>query len=93
MASTTVSISEVCAAAQRASRDLATLGSTVKNAALEAIAVALTDATADILEANARDLELGGENGLAPALLDRLALDEGRIAEIAAGVRAIGAQP
>jgi glutamate-5-semialdehyde dehydrogenase len=93
MASTTVSISEVCAAAQRASRDLATLGSTVKNAALEAIAVALTDATADILEANARDLELGGENGLAPALLDRLALDEGRIAEIAAGVRAIAALP
>jgi glutamate-5-semialdehyde dehydrogenase len=93
MASTTVSITEVCAAAQRASRDLATLGSTVKNAALEAIAVALTDATADILEANARDLELGGENGLAPALLDRLALDEGRIAEMAAGVRAIAALP
>jgi glutamate-5-semialdehyde dehydrogenase len=93
MASTTVSITEVCAAAQRASRDLATLGSTVKNAALEAIAVALTDTTADILEANARDLELGGENGLAPALLDRLALDEGRIAEMAAGVRAIAALP
>jgi glutamate-5-semialdehyde dehydrogenase len=93
MASTTVSITEVCAAAQRASRDLATLGSTVKNAALEAIAVALTDATADILEANARDLELGGENGLAPALLDRLALDEGRIAEMTAGVRAIAALP
>jgi glutamate-5-semialdehyde dehydrogenase len=93
MASTIVSITEVCAAAQRASRDLATLGSTVKNAALEAIAVALTEATADILEANARDLELGGENGLAPALLDRLALDEGRIAEMAAGVRAIAALP
>ncbi|MGI9185109.1 MAG: glutamate-5-semialdehyde dehydrogenase [Solirubrobacteraceae bacterium] len=93
MASTTVSIAEVCAAAQRASRELATLGSTVKNAVLEAIAVALTEATAEILEANVRDLELGGENGLSAALLDRLALDEGRIAEVAAGVRAIAALP
>ncbi|MGB9184684.1 MAG: glutamate-5-semialdehyde dehydrogenase [Solirubrobacteraceae bacterium] len=93
MASTTISITEVCAAAQRASRELATLGSTVKNAVLEAIAVALTDASAEILEANARDLELGAENGLSAALLDRLALDEGRIAEMAAGVRAIAALP
>jgi glutamate-5-semialdehyde dehydrogenase len=93
MASTTVSITEVCAAAQRASRELATLGSTVKNAVLEAIAGALTDATAEILEANVRDLELAGEHGLSAALLDRLALDEGRIAEMAAGVRAITALP
>jgi glutamate-5-semialdehyde dehydrogenase len=93
MASTTISITEVCAAAQRASRELATLGSTVKNAVLEAIAVALTDASAEILEANARDLELGAENGLSAALLDRLALDEDRIAEMAAGVRAIAALP
>ncbi len=93
MASTTISITEVCAAAQRASRELATLGSTVKNAVLEAIALALTAATGEILEANARDLELGSENGLSAALLDRLALDEGRIAEMAAGVRAIAALP
>ncbi|MGH2869359.1 MAG: glutamate-5-semialdehyde dehydrogenase [Solirubrobacteraceae bacterium] len=93
MASTTVSICEVCTAAQRASRELATLGSTVKNAVLEAIALALTHATAEILEANARDLERGAEHGLSAALLDRLALDEGRIAEMAAGVRTIAALP
>jgi glutamate-5-semialdehyde dehydrogenase len=93
MASTTLSISEVCAAAQRASRELATLGAEAKNAALEAIAVALTEATAEILEANAHDLELGQESGLSAALLDRLALDERRIAEMAAGVRAIAVLP
>ncbi|HEY5188328.1 MAG TPA: glutamate-5-semialdehyde dehydrogenase [Solirubrobacteraceae bacterium] len=93
MASATVSITEVCATAQRASRELATLGSEVKNAALHAIAAALTEATPEILEANARDLELGAENGLSAALLDRLALDAGRIAEMAAGVRAIAALP
>ena len=93
MASTTVSITDVCAAAQRASRELATLGASVKNAVLEAIATALTDATAEILEANARDLELGSESGLSPALLDRLALDPDRIAAMAAGVRAIAALP
>jgi glutamate-5-semialdehyde dehydrogenase len=93
MASTTVSITDICAAAQRASRELATLGASVKNAVLEAIATALTDATAEILEANARDLELGSESGLSAALLDRLALDPERIAAMAAGVRAIAALP
>jgi glutamate-5-semialdehyde dehydrogenase len=91
MASTAVSIADTCAAAQRASRALATLGSDVKDAALEAIAAALEEHTEAILEANARDLELGRENGLSAALLDRLALDPGRVAEMAAGVRTIAA--
>ena len=49
-------------------------GSDVKDGALEAIAAALEEHTEEILEANARDLELGRENGLSAALLDRLAL-------------------
>jgi glutamate-5-semialdehyde dehydrogenase len=93
MASTAVSIADVCRAAQRASRTLATLGSSVKDEALEAIAAALTDSTEQILEANARDLEAGEANGLSDALLDRLALDERRIAGMAAGVRKIAALP
>jgi glutamate-5-semialdehyde dehydrogenase len=93
MASTAVSISDTCLAAQRAARELATLGSELKDDALEAIAAALLKRSDEILEANARDVELGRENGLSVALLDRLALDAGRIADMAAGVRKIAALP
>jgi glutamate-5-semialdehyde dehydrogenase len=93
MASTALSIAETCDLAKRASRELATLGSGVKDDALEAIASALVDATEQILEANARDLAAGEANGLSEALLDRLALDEARIAGMAAGVRKIAALP
>ncbi len=93
MATTTTSVAETCAAAKRASRVLATLGSDVKDAALEAIAGALVERAPEILEANARDLEAGRESGLSLALLDRLALDERRIGAIADGARAIAALP
>ncbi len=93
MATTALSVAETCAAAQRASRVLATLPSSVKDAALEAIAVALLEHTPEILEANARDLEAAREFGLSAALLDRLALDQGRIAGMASGVRKIAALP
>ncbi len=93
MATTTTSVSEICASAKRASRTLATLGSDVKNDALEAIAVALTERAPEILEANGRDLEAGRENDLSPALLDRLALNAQRIADMAGGVRKIASLP
>ncbi|MDQ6779101.1 MAG: glutamate-5-semialdehyde dehydrogenase [Actinomycetota bacterium] len=93
MATTAISVADTCAAAKRASRVLATLGSGTKDAALEAIAAALIAHTADILKANARDLEAAVETGVAPHLIDRLALDEGRVATIAAQVRDIAALP
>ncbi len=93
MATTTTSVAEICAAAKRASRVLATLESGVKDGALEAIAAALGDRAAEILEANARDLEAGRDSSLSPALLDRLALDERRLADVAAGVRTIASLP
>ncbi|HEX3832511.1 MAG TPA: glutamate-5-semialdehyde dehydrogenase [Solirubrobacteraceae bacterium] len=93
MATRTLSIAETCAAAKRASRELATLGSDVKDAALDAIADALIACSETILQANARDLHEGERGGLSEALLDRLALDERRIAEMAAGVRTIASLP
>jgi glutamate-5-semialdehyde dehydrogenase len=93
VATTVVTVAETCAAAKRASRTLATLGSGVKNAALEAIAASLLDRTDEILDANARDLEAGRANGLSSALLDRLMLDEQRVAAMAAGVREIASLP
>ncbi|MGZ6696683.1 MAG: glutamate-5-semialdehyde dehydrogenase, partial [Solirubrobacteraceae bacterium] len=62
-------------------------------AALHAIADALEARTPEILEANARDMDAGHANGLSAALLDRLALDAGRIRAMADGVRAIAALP
>ena len=93
MAVTATSVAETCAAAKRAARTLASLPSGVKNAALESIADELIERTPEILEANARDLEAGRETGLTDALMDRLALDAGRIAAIARQVRDIVALP
>ncbi|HEX8714579.1 MAG TPA: glutamate-5-semialdehyde dehydrogenase [Solirubrobacteraceae bacterium] len=93
MATAVASVAEVCRAAKRASRTLARLDSAVKDAALEAIAAALTERTAEILVANVRDMQLGVEDEIGDALLDRLRLDESRIAQIAGAVRQIAALP
>jgi len=93
MATTATSVADVCAAAKRASRTLATLGSDLKDAALNAIADALIERSEEILDANRSDFDAGREAGLSSALLDRLALDEKRIAEVAAGARRIAALP
>jgi glutamate-5-semialdehyde dehydrogenase len=93
MAVATRSVTDSCLAARAASRELAGLSSAVKDAALLRVADALEARTPEILEANARDLEAGRESGLSDALMDRLALDPGRIASIAGAVRAIAALP
>jgi glutamate-5-semialdehyde dehydrogenase len=93
MATTTRSVSDICLAARDASRVLATLDSDTRNVALLAIADALIARSDEIVEANECDLQDGRANGLAAALLDRLALDADRIAAIADGTRAIAALP
>jgi glutamate-5-semialdehyde dehydrogenase len=89
----TTSVAELCLAARDASRALAALDSATKDAALHAIAGALQERTPEVLEANARDMHAGREAGLDAALLDRLALDAGRVRAMADGVRAIAALP
>jgi glutamate-5-semialdehyde dehydrogenase len=93
MATTATSVSEICASAKGASRELAMLGAAAKDRALEAIAAALIDRTDEILDANARDLEAGRDAGLSSALMDRLALDAGRVEAMCAGVRKIVSLP
>ncbi len=87
MATVTVtsSIPGLCAAARRAARRLAALDTAVKDAALLAIADALIARTPEILAANELDMAAGREQEIGAALLDRLALDPARIAQIAAG--------
>ncbi len=93
MAVATQSVTDVCRAAKDAARRLAMLDSATKDRALLAIADALEARTGEILDANARDLEAGRESGLSHALMDRLALDAGRVAAMARGVREIVALP
>ena len=93
MAVSTETVSDLCAAAKRASRELALLDTQTKDAALQAIAEALEDRASDILDANALDVEAGREAGLSEALIDRLALNRRRVAAIAAGVRVVATLP
>ncbi|MGE3141766.1 MAG: glutamate-5-semialdehyde dehydrogenase [Hyphomonadaceae bacterium] len=61
--------------------------------ALEAIARALEANADEILAANAKDVAAASAAGMAPAFVDRLSLDEKRVAAIAAAVREAAAQP
>jgi glutamate-5-semialdehyde dehydrogenase len=89
-------ISELQALGERArgvSRQLKTLDTQVKNSALKAIAEALLERQAEILAANARDLEAGRTAGLSEPLLERLLLNRGRLEGMAADVRSVAALP
>ena len=75
--------------AKAASRELARLSTAQKNQCLLAMAGALENSAEDIKQANARDLELGTNAGLSSAMLDRLKLDDKRIAAMANGLREV----
>ncbi len=84
--------SEVLLKAQRAkqaARTLATVSTDAKNNALKTIADHLVEKQNVILQENLKDLDEGRKNGLSSSLLDRLSLNEKRIAAIAQGVREI----
>ena len=85
------SVADLCRAASVASRALARVDTATKNAAILAIADALQARSAEIIEANARDLEAGRAAGLSEALMDRLMLDDARVTGIADGARAVAA--
>jgi glutamate-5-semialdehyde dehydrogenase len=93
MATVLSSVAEVCRASKRAAGALAQVDTATKDAALQAMALALQERTVEILAANARDMQLGAEADIGEALLDRLRLDEQRVAGIAAAVRDVIALP
>ena len=84
-------LEQICQGAKAASRTLATLGTNEKNQALIAVADALIAASADIIAANEKDLENGRNNHMPEGLLDRLMLNEARIAQIAEGLQQVAA--
>ncbi|HEX6669756.1 MAG TPA: glutamate-5-semialdehyde dehydrogenase [Gemmatimonadales bacterium] len=89
MATTTPTVHDVCVAAKDASRVLARADRAAKDACLRDLAERIEARSADILEANAADVEAGREEGLTEALIDRLTLTDARIADMAIGVREI----
>jgi glutamate-5-semialdehyde dehydrogenase len=86
-------MTQLACQAKAAARELAKLTNAEKNACLEAMAAALEQNCAGILEANAHDLEAGARSGLSAAMLDRLKLDQKRIAGMAKGLRDVAALP
>jgi glutamate-5-semialdehyde dehydrogenase len=78
--------------ARVAARKLAILGSTIKDDALRSWADALQDRASEILEANGLDVEADMAEVAPPALIDRLKLDEGRIGQMAEGLRQLVGQ-
>jgi len=79
--------------AKAASRELAKLTTAEKNACLLAMATALEQNADAIKQANALDMEFGAQHGLSEAMLDRLKLDDKRIAGMAKGLREVAALP
>jgi glutamate-5-semialdehyde dehydrogenase len=79
--------------ARIAARFLATASTNLKNEALLAMADALEERSEDIVAANRTDLDQGRQQGLSSALLERLMLNEGRIHDMAEGLREIAALP
>jgi glutamate-5-semialdehyde dehydrogenase len=84
---------QVAAAAQQASCRLATASGASKNQFLHELAARLHSESANLLEANNRDVDLARQLGQPAALIDRLQLSEKRLAALARGVEEIAALP
>lgn len=83
----------ICLRARKAARLVAPRDRAAKDAALEAIARALDARSAEVVRANAADLEAARAAGTKGAMLDRLLLDEARVAAMAASVREVASLP
>ena len=80
-------------AAKEASYALAVLRSDVRDAALHAMATALTEHTAEILQENAADVTDAEAAGVRASYIDRLRLTSERIHAMAEGLRLTAALP
>ena len=80
-------------AAKAASYQLAVLRTDVRNAALDAMADALTAHMNEILRENAEDVAEATSAGIRASYLDRLRLDESRVTAMTEGLRLTAALP
>lgn len=79
--------------AKNGARSLAKASSAQKNAALVKMAAALQEKSDFLISENKKDLEYATNKGLSSALIDRLTLNEKRIAEMAQGLIEVAALP
>ena len=79
--------------AKEAEKELMVASTIEKNAALKSIADALVMNADEIIEANAKDIQNGIDNGMSKSLLDRLKLDRERIEGMAQGVMDVVSLP
>jgi glutamate-5-semialdehyde dehydrogenase len=89
-------MSELLTKAQRlkkAAKTLAILSANEKNEALSKIGDALIEQKKWILQENEKDVVLGKEHGLSPALIDRLKLTDERLMQIVDGIRQVISLP
>ena len=86
-------ITELAKAGRAAQRVLASMSSEARANGLKLAAKHLRANADSILTANQKDLDAGRANGLTKAMLDRLALDEGRLEGIASAVEAVADLP
>ncbi|MHC4307371.1 MAG: glutamate-5-semialdehyde dehydrogenase [Planctomycetota bacterium] len=82
-------IDKIVRDAKTASRMTAIAGTSIKNAALEQMALNLTNSKEMLLTENEKDLEAARKNGLPPAMIDRLTLTDSRIEDMAKGIREV----
>src|SRR5690625_5197162 len=88
-----VSMQAIGRQARQASHLLRTTSGKAKNRALRAMARRLSEQKQDLQAENAKDLEAARENGLEPALLDRLTLSDRAIETMIAGLQQIADMP
>lgn len=79
--------------ARLASREVAALGTAQKNQVLELLAEGLLADSSAILQENAKDVAQASQHGISPIMVDRLRLDEERLATMAAGLRDVAGLP
>lgn len=86
-------ITQVAQRAREAANVLALATRSVKDAALEAMAAALVEHGSEILAANAADVAAAEAAGTPAHMIDRLRLDESRVAAMAQGLREVAGLP
>jgi len=81
------------AAARKAGRTLALTSGQQRTEALRRMAAALRERTSELIAENAKDLSAAEAAGLSSAMIDRLRLDESRVAKMARAVEEVAEQP
>ena len=87
------SVLEIAKDARRASLELANVSASDKNKALKFIADFLLEDAKKIMAANAKDLESAAASGLSKPMLERLAINDKKIAAMVEGVNQVAALP